>query len=398
MAFATIQITQGAIIGGSGESVLGLDTTTVITLTDDGGPGATSYLWEILSFPATDASAPSITNDTSQVATITPAPSLTDGTYLVRLTRDDPGDGVSTDVRWFAVEDDDGLSLPSPGVNRNNSNVGGALAAQEAGWFGSTAGSTNVLLDAFLRLRKTREGKFVGKSTTVTHNSGSLTTDVYAYDVDNPFVALTMDPAGTGNYQFDLDTTGAEDGAVFRILLTFNALAGDFILRNGSGGTTILTLPAPPSGSIQYEVTARFDGTNWVLKQLDLVESLAIRRFQDFPIVQGVQSTSEGTFTRAGTLRLNPSLYPANAQATFEAHFDTTDAGNDAEVQLYNLTDTAVVAGSTFSTTSTTTDVQSATVTLPSTQKDYEVQVRLTSADPAERATVTHARLTLTWA
>lgn len=398
MSFANIQLTQGAIVGGTSESILGLDSTTAITLTDDGGAGANSYLWEVISFPATDAAAPVITNDTSEVATITPAPGLTDGTYLVRLTRDDPGDGVSTDVRWFAVEDDDGLSLPSPGVNRNNSNVGGASAAQEAGWFGSTAGSTNVLLDAFLRLRKTREGKYVGKSTTATHTSGPLVTVLYTYDSSDPYQDLTLAASGTGNYQADLDLVGAEDGAVFRFLLTYNALAGSFLLRNGSGGSAFLTLTAPPSGAVTYEIIARFNGTAWVLKQISLLSDLLVPRSQDFLIVSGVQDTSEDTFTRAGTLRLNPALYPSSAVATFEAHFDTTDAGNDAEVRLFNTTDVVVVASSTFSTSLTTTDVQSATVTLPGSQKDYEVQVRLTVADPAERATVTHARITLTWA
>lgn len=400
MGFAAIRIQQGAISSGVSRSVIGLDTTTAITLTDNGGGGATSWLWEIISFPAPDASAPAITNDTSQVATITPAPSLTDGIYLLRLTRDDPVDGVSTDVRWFAVEDDDALSLPSPGVNRNNSNVLGSTAAQEAGWFGSTEGGTNVLLDAFLRLRKQREGKYVGKSAGITHTSASTTTALFTYPTTTPFTTITMDATGTATYRADLDTAGVEDGAVFRFRIITNAGAGSFVLRNGSGGATMLTLTAPPNGAITYEIEARYDGqtSNWVLQSLDLLNNLALRRSEEFLIVAGVQSTSEDTFNRAGTLRITPSQFPSNAQATFEVHFDTSDAGNDAEVRLYNLTDTSVVASSTLTTSSTTVDVQSATVVLPSTQKDYEVQYRLTTADPAERATVTRAKLTLTWA
>lgn len=168
MASATIQITQGAVVGGSGESVIGFDPTTTITLTDDGGGGALSYLWEVLQFPAPDASAPAITNSTSQVATITPSGSLTDGVYIIRLIRNDPVDGVSIQVRFFAVGDEDGLSLPSAGMNRNMTNVGGSTEAQEAGWFGSVAGGTNVFMDAFLRLRKAREGQSKVSSNDTT--------------------------------------------------------------------------------------------------------------------------------------------------------------------------------------------------------------------------------------
>jgi len=109
MAFATIQITQGATVGGSGESVISLVPGTDVTLTDDGGAGATSYLWEILQWPAPDTSAPTVNNSTSQVATVVAGAGLTDGVYIVRLTRDDPVDGVSTDVKFFAVADEDGL-------------------------------------------------------------------------------------------------------------------------------------------------------------------------------------------------------------------------------------------------------------------------------------------------
>jgi len=171
MAFATIQITQGATVGGGGESVIGLVPGTDITLTDSGGAGATSYLWEILQWPAPDAVAPTLVNSTNQVCTVQAGAGLTDGVYIVRLTRDDPADGVSADTKFFAVADDDGLSLPVAGMNRTMSNVLGSSEAQKAGWFGSTAGGTNVFLDAYLRLRRAREGlsKVSSNDTTFLH-------------------------------------------------------------------------------------------------------------------------------------------------------------------------------------------------------------------------------------
>ena len=395
MAFATIQITQGAIVGGSGESVIGFDPTTVITLTDDGGAGATSYLWECISWPGPDAAAPTLGTPTAQVATITPpGGGITDGVYILRLTRDDPGDGVSTDVRFFAVEDVDGLSLPSAAMNRNMSNVGGSAAAQAAGWFGREDGSTNVFLDAFLRLRRQREGKWLGRNQTVSHVSASPVVDSYTYNQQASFVILSL--TGTGTYTADLDAAGAEEGAAFRFLVSYTAGAGAFAIKD-SGGPDILGLLAPPSGTATYEAVCRFDGTDWVLTSVTLVEAKALVRSTEVIGVANVASTDQGTFQRIGTMRINPSLYPT-AQASFEASFETTDGTNAAEVRLYNVTDIAVVAGSTLSTTSTTNDTQSAVVTLPSAQKDYEVQLRLSTGDPAERATCTKARVTLTWA
>jgi len=396
MALATIQLTQGAVVGGSGESVLGFDATTAITLTDDGGTGAISYLWEIVSWPGPDAAAPIITDPTDQVATLTPpGGGITDGIYIVRLTRNDAGDGVTIDVRFFGVEDADGLSLPVAGMNRTMSNVGGSAAAQEAGWFGRESGSTNVLLDAFLRLRRLREGRYVGPSLVVNHTSGVPVVTELIYGQVAPHQDVTL--VGAGTLTHELSDTGAEPGAVFRYRIVFNAGAGNFILKDGVAGPTSLTLTAPPSGTVFYEVMAVRLATTWGLQSVTLVDPQALKRSEDFEAVASVVSTDQGTFQRIGTLRIDPSLFAA-AQARFEASFETTDGTNAAEVRLYNLTDIGVVAGSTLSTTSTINVTQGATVTLPGTQKDYEVQLRLTTGDPAERASCTRVRVTLTWA
>lgn len=393
MAFASIQITQGVIVGVAGQSVIGLDRVTAITLTDAGGVGATTWLWEVLSFPGPDASAPTVSNSATQIATITPAPSITDGVYVIRLTRNDPVDGISTDVRFFAVKDDDLLSLPSAGMNRTMSNVLGSAAAQEAGWFGSTFGGTNVFLDAFLRLRKRREGRYYGKNTPITHSSGSPVVHTFLF-ADTTKQTITM--SGAGTYTADLDPASFEAGNVFRFRVIFNTGAGNFILRD-SGANVRLTLSAPPAGTVTYEIEATFNGTNWLLSDFMLLDLLSLRRFQEFLGVAGVQTNSTDTFQRAGTLRVDPSLFPASQQITWEATFDTTTGANAAEVRLFNVTDVAVVSGSTFTTTSTTADTQSAVVTLPASQKDYEIQVRLTTTDLAQRATCTRARLVIRW-
>jgi len=398
VAFATIQITQGAVIGGSGESVLGFDRTTGITLTDDAGAGALSYQWEIISWPGPDAAAPTIGTPTAQVATITPpGGGITDGIYIVKLTRNDVADGVTTDVRFFGVEDLDGLSLPVAGMNRTMSNVGGSAAAQEAGWFGRADGSTNVLLDAFLRLRRKREGRYQGLSVTSTHSSGTPIVTELVYGVDAPDRNLTMTGAGTLTHE--LSDTGAEDGAVFRHRVTFNAGAGNLILKDGVAGPTILTLTAPPISSSVYEVVSvRMNGA-WVLFDVSLVDSQggALLKRQAFDALNGVGSNATATFARIGNVRIDPSQYPSNAQIRFQAIIETTT--NTVECQLYNVTDGGLVASSTLSSTSTTADFQEAVITLPSSAKLYEVQLRITPVGGGgDQAVCTNARVLLEWA
>jgi len=148
MALASIQFNAAT----PGQSVLGLSDSATVTLTDAGGAGATSYQWEILSAPAPCTTLPSITSPTAQIATI-PAPvgNFVDGLYVVRLTRVDGFDGTTVDTKFFGIADVDGYHLPTAGVNRNMSNVGGSVNAQIAGWMGSVLGGSNTLLDAFLR-------------------------------------------------------------------------------------------------------------------------------------------------------------------------------------------------------------------------------------------------------
>lgn len=398
MGFATIQLTQGAIVGGSGESIAGLDTSTAIALTDDGGAGATSYLWECISFPGPDATAPIITNPALQIATITPGGGgLTDGMYVIRLTRDDPGDGVSTDVRFFAVENSDGHSLPSAAVNRNMANVGGSAAAQAAGWFGREDGSTNFFLDAFLRLRKDREGRYFGAANASSHTSGSTTTVLYTYNQADPYQEINLDATGTGEYRADLDLADAEDGSVFRFRVTYDTLAGNFVVRDGSGGSTLLTLTAPPNGSIIYEIMAKFDGVGWAILHVSLVEPLAVFKNVVFDVVNGVEGNATATFARVGSVRIDPSLYPANTRIKFQALIETTV--NSVECRLWNVTDGGLVASSTLTSASTTVDFQEAIITLPSSAKVYEVQLRITPVGGGgDQATCTNAQVLLEWA
>lgn len=274
MAVAQCQFTQGAAVGGDGKSVLSLVPSVVVTMTDKGGSGATSYLWEILNWPAPLSAAPTITNSTSQVATVTP---VTPGVYVVRLTRVDVDNGTTTDIQFFGVADDEGHHLPVAGMSGNMTNVGASpTLAQAAGWMGRADASTNVLLDAYLRWLKT-----------------------------------------------------------------------------------------------------------------------AAKNVQSFPLVAGKQVALSNSWRVVGSLQFDPSAYPSYSTAAFQVALSVT-SGQTAEVRLYNVTDGGVVSSSTQTSTSQTTEVKSATVTLPSAEKLYEVHLRLASPNGgSDEAVCSEARLIL---
>jgi hypothetical protein len=152
VAVAQIKFTQGANVGGDGQSVIGFVANTLVSMTDVNG-GASSWAWEIVNWPGPLSSPPALTGAATQTATCTPT---LDGVYVVKLTRTDGVDGTTVDVQFFGVVDDEGHILPSAGMSGRMTNVGATpLLAQAAGWMGRADASTNVFLDAYLRFMKT---------------------------------------------------------------------------------------------------------------------------------------------------------------------------------------------------------------------------------------------------
>lgn len=386
MANATCQFTQGVVVGGSGQSVFGFDPNAVVTMTDDGGAGAISYLWEIISWPAPLASAPTITNSTLQVATVTPT---LDGVYIVKLTRVD-GTGTTTDIKFFGVQDEDALTLPSAGQTGNMTNQ--SVNAQKSGWSGRQNATTNFQLDAFLRFLKVRVGRYVGHVYTTTHSSGSPVAVTLTDGTSKPFRVITMTGAGTYTEQIDTSTV---DGKRFRWRVTMTAGCGDFIVKNGIGGSTILTLSAPPANSLVYEVEAVTDGSAWVISRVGTIDPLVVRKSFTAELLAGNRTTDQTLFTRLGTITLDASKYPTS-QIKFQAEIEAT-AGKTAEIQLYNLTDSGYI-GTALSAATQTPSLVEQVITLPSGTKTYEVHLRMTtSGGPTDRVTCTNARIVFTW-
>lgn len=123
--------------------------------------------------------------------------------------------------------------------------------------------------------------------------------------------------------------------------------------------------------------------------------------------VSGVQSTGSTVFTGVGMIRFNPShFWPAidgssSRRIKFRAYLEST-GGLTAEVRLYNITSSAVVASSTLTTASATpvllTSVDITGNLTAGVEHDYEVQIRLTgSPSDSDRAICKMAQLEVTY-
>jgi hypothetical protein len=388
---ATIHFTQGARDGGTGQSAINFVAGVPVILTDDGGPGATSYTWEVLNWPGPGSGAPAITNPTAQIAYVTPPG---DGSYLVKLTRVD-GVITTTDTRFFAVADADGLSLPTAGITGRMANIGSSpLLAQAAGWMGRSDAGTNVMLDAYLRWLKGRMGAYTGKAAAHASSGVSPVTTPLVVGIDPPFQTLTI--TGTGAYTFELSTTGATQGDAFWIRVDISAGAGSVTLKSGIGGSTILTLPAPPAGMFSYYVSVSYN-SGWSVIDVTTPELNAMPQTVEIPGVSGIQQTALQVFSRIGTLRVDPSKYPASVKAYFWAFLEVT-AGMEAQCQLVNLTSGGAVSGSTLVGDQEVSTYYEAPVTLPSAARDYEVQLLMTAAGLAtDQVGCSSAGIKLVW-
>ncbi len=394
MPAAQIQFSQSPTTTPAGQSALGYVTGTQVNFTDAAGPGATSWAWTLVGFPGPISSPPTINNSTTQTANMTPT---TDGVYILKVVRTDPGPIVTSDTRFFAIGDADyGLVLPSAGMTGAMTNVGGSVAAQAAGWEGRQDAGTNVFIDAIFRFLRSRVGRFIGLQQAVTFSSSSPSTVTVIDGTDKPWRVLTLTGSALYTEQIANSAPTPAQGKRFKYKISLTAGSGGFALLNGVSGSSILALVAPPAGTTTYDVEVGFDGTNWVITRVTTTDPLQVTKTHIIYGVSGLQSTSQTIATRIGSLRIDPSKFPANAQIRFEVAIETT--GPQANVQLFNLTDSVLVAGSLLTTTNTTTTILSATVTLPNSQKDYEVQLFSNSGGvTADHVDCTMAKVILTW-
>ncbi len=216
MASASIQFSQNSTVGAAGKSVLGLAPDANVVMTDLGGPSVTTY-WEFLSWPSPQANPPAILDSNSQVATAQGP--FVDGIYIVKLTRIDET-GTTRDVRFFGVADADGLSLPSAGMTPEMCDLGDSEATA-SGWAGGQRGDSNYLLDAYLRKRREREGRYAGDVAYFHHTAAGIVTLDLEYGVDATI--QVVDISSSHPFDYNILPVNIQKGATFTFVFRAEA-------------------------------------------------------------------------------------------------------------------------------------------------------------------------------
>ncbi|HZO57460.1 MAG TPA: hypothetical protein VFB63_32410, partial [Bryobacteraceae bacterium] len=137
-----------------------------------------------------------------------------------------------------------------------------SATGKQIGWLGVNGNTDGIAIQT---LRAYEDGAQIGtgRLNAPAQISAGATNLLTVGSDDQVQVFDFAAGAGAYTYNIDLDTAGAFEGAVFFIKIKKAASANPtIVIRNGSGGTTLLAL-----NSIAAEVYSGhfiFDGTNWI--------------------------------------------------------------------------------------------------------------------------------------
>lgn len=186
----------------------------------------------------------------------------------------------------------------------------------------------------------------------------------------------------------------------------------------GNQRTNVSTTPFTPggdlSGSGSSQTVIGFDGTPLDANMVAPADGLFIRKVAgkwkavaatNFRAAAGYFNafqpftTQNSTFTNGGFIEFDPTIIPATSTIKLKVIAETT--GPQVTIQLYNVTDSVVVTGSTL-TTSSLTPVELTTGDLTANLKNanaiYQVQIKMAAGVPSDMVSLDFARLEVTWA
>ena len=214
-------------------------------------------------------------------------------------------------------------------------------------------------------------------------------------------------PDVVGTYKVTLTRDGSVTGANVKTLVIR-------VTRSNVGAalTNIYPLPAfreraEHSDGIAGQGTAG-RGYSPLFDSITTTVALSAIRRDLYYGVAGVQEVDSNVSTGVGCIILDPSILPGDAGGitrtiVFETVISAT-VGMTAEVRLWNITDGALVTGTTMTTAlNNPTEATSATLVvptqLPNGKRIYEVQLRISAGTPVpgNRAICSMARLSVGW-
>ena len=209
-------------------------------------------------------------------------------------------------------------------------------------------------------------------------------------------------PDVPGTYQLELRVT--EDG------LTFVTSINSFLVPDEFG----VIKPGHLARQAYLDLGMLLDrGWTQIMERLfSFVRRLGLigyRRTEIYSGVSGVQDTNAAIFVTVGSFSFDPSVLPAAGVAgvtrtvIFEAMIWAT-AGMTVEIQLWNTTDAAIVAGTILSSILNTPELVKSVnlavpAVIPNAERMYEVQIRISAGVPlpVDRALCGMARLNVSW-
>lgn len=116
---------------------------------------------------------------------------------------------------------------------------------------------------------------------------------------------------------------------------------------------------------------------------------------REFVLVSGTQVVQIENYTRIGGGLIDPSDFSSVSQITFEVFVTSSAPTISADIRLFNVSDNSIVSGTTSSSFSTTGTTVTSTITLPSSSKNYEVQLKISSATGNNAVSCSRAVVTI---
>lgn len=360
--------------GTAGEAFEGTVAGGVVTVTNDDNTNVASWVISLVDVPPDSALTTGVlatADSATPSATFTPD---VPGSYRIdMLVYDAAGltGSYSEDIRNFGIRNVRGIILPpyqknpdplpligsgDPRAKPDEQNYGGQLR----GWAGNRASGQ---LEQFFQ---TYDDLAV---TTVT--SGTFTA---AASGEPPVYFVDLATIGASSL-FTLPS-GARVGQRFRIIVGPGLLPTDRIHVNAPighsffpGGPPILYVSAFESIDCIY-----IGSSTWVTQGGNL-------RFTKRTLVAGTQTTTLTGFVTIGAFYFNPDEvnFLGPPVVDFEAQAEAATGTETAVLRLYNVTTSAVVSGSTLSTSATIdTHLIASSVVLDYSASVYEVQLQST--------------------
>lgn len=382
------------------------------------GPGSIALLDSQLAYLTIARAPQSLAVYTLTVGNVTPNEPRGDDQYIICYRKGSKlyfrngkalGDGQTADIFESSgagtVYKDEGVAIAGAPHSTVNF-VGSGITATNAG-----GGQVNVSVNAGAVIQD--EGSplagaphttlnFAGAGVTATNAGGGValvTIPQGAPTIQEEGSPLAGGPHSTLNFVGSAVTAANAGGGVATI--TVSALTGLVVKDEGS---TVTGGPHTALNFIGAVVSVADAGAGQANVTVSGVTALPE---VEASLVSGLFSTTNASFTRAGSRLLDPLYWPATIgtltrQIYFKADIEVSNAATTANVRLRNIIDNETVTGTAMnSVLVANTEVTSPALTVgvgvgdlkSGTPKMYEVQVSLTGGGGGDTVSITNARL-----